>query len=275
MKKLIFLAICISLFAFLGFRFRTNSLINESGTTIQTRFLPPKNFKREDVDLNSFAAYLRNLPLKKHGSDVILYNGKLKENQSAHIAVVDKPILKLDLQQCADAIMRCRAEYLFKTKQYNKISFNFTNGFKADYIRWREGKRIKVDRNKVSWFEAAKLDTSEKCFNDYMKVVYNYCGSLSLSKQLKQKQFAKLEIGDVLLIGGSPGHAELVVDKIFNPKTKEFKFLLLQSYMPAQEMQILKNNNDAVNSPWYSSLTDYEIGTPEYMFTTDNVYSFE
>jgi hypothetical protein len=227
------------------------------------------------VDLNSFAAYLRNLPLKKHGSDVILYNGKLKENQSAHIAVVDKPILKLDLQQCADAIMRCRAEYLFKTKQYNKISFNFTNGFKADYIRWREGKRIKVDRNKVSWFEAAKLDTSEKCFNDYMKVVYNYCGSLSLSKQLKQKQFAKLEIGDVLLIGGSPGHAELVVDKIFNPKTKEFKFLLLQSYMPAQEMQILKNNNDAVNSPWYSSLTDYEIGTPEYMFTTDNVYSFE
>lgn len=275
MKKLIFLAICISLFAFLGFRFRTNSLINESGTTIQTRFLPPKNFKREDVDLNSFAAYLRNLPLKKHGSYVILYNGKLKENQSAHIAVVDKPILKLDLQQCADAIMRCRAEYLFKTKQYNKISFNFTNGFKADYIRWREGKRIKVDRNKVSWFEAAKLDTSEKCFNDYMKVVYNYCGSLSLSKQLKQKQFAKLEIGDVLLIGGSPGHAELVVDKIFNPKTKEFKFLLLQSYMPAQEMQILKNNNDAVNSPWYSSLTDYEIGTPEYMFTTDNVYSFE
>jgi hypothetical protein len=134
------------------------------------------------VDLNSFAAYLRNLPLKKHGSDVLLYTGKLKENQSAHIAVVDKPILKLDLQQCADAIMRCRAEYLFKTKQYNKISFNFTNGFKADYIRWREGKRIKVDRNKLSWFEAAKLDTSEKCFNDYMKVVYNYCGSLSLSK---------------------------------------------------------------------------------------------
>lgn len=275
MKKLIFLAICFPLFAFLGFRFQTNSLINESGTTIQTRFLPPKNFKREDVNLNSFAAYLRNLPLKEHGSDVILYNGKLKENQSAHIAVVDKPILKLDLQQCADAIMRCRAEYLFKTKQYNKITFNFTNGFKADYIRWREGKRIKVDRNKVSWFEAAKLDTSEKCFTDYMKVVYNYCGSLSLSKQLKQKPFAKLEIGDVLLIGGSPGHAELVVDKIFNPKTKEFKFLLLQSYMPAQEMQILKNNNDAVNSPWYSSLTDYEIGTPEYMFTTDNVYSFE
>lgn len=275
MKKLFFLSICILLIVLFGYKFQTNPLINESGNTIQTRFVPPKNFKREPVDLNSFASYLRDLPLKKHGSSVILYNGKLKENQSAHIAVVDKAILKLDLQQCADAVMRCRAEYLFKTKQHNKITFNFTNGFKADYMRWREGQRIKVDGNKVSWVKTNKPDTSEKCFNDYMKMVYNYCGSLSLSKQLKQKPFMKLEIGDVLLIGGSPGHAELVVDKIFNSKTKEFKFLLLQSYMPAQEMQILKNNNDVVNSPWYSNLTDYEIRTPEYMFTTDNVYSFE
>ncbi len=275
MKKLFFPVFSIILITLLGFKFQTTSLINQSGNTIQTRFLPPKDFKREVADLNSFASYLRDLPLKKHGSNVLLYNGKLKENQSAHIAVVDKAILKLDLQQCADAIMRCRAEYLYKTQQYNKISFNFTSGFKADYAKWREGQRIKVEGNKVTWVKTAKLDTSEKCFNDYLKIVYNYCGSLSLSKQLKQKPFAKLEIGDVLLIGGSPGHAELIVDKIFNPKTKEFKFLLLQSYMPAQEMQILKNNNDLVNSPWYSSLTEYEIRTPEYMFTTYNIYSFE
>ncbi len=106
-------------------------------------------------------------------------------------------------------------------------------------------------------------------------MVYNYCGSLSLSKQLKQKSFLKLEIGDVLLIGGSPGHAELVVDKVINPKTKEFKFLLLQSYMPAQEMQILKNNEDLKSSPWYSSNINFNISTPEYNFTKDNLYSFE
>lgn len=275
MKKYLLLTICISLIALMGFRFQTNSLINESGTTIQTRFLPPKGFKREVVPLNSFAGYLRELPLKKHGSDVLLYNGKRKENQNAHIAVVDKAILKLDLQQCADAVIRCRAEYLFKTRQYDKITFNFTNGFKADYLKWREGQRVKLEGSNVKWVKSAKPDSSEKCFNDYLKVVYNYCGSLSLSKQLKQKPFSKLNIGDVLLIGGSPGHAELVVDKVINLKTNEFKFLLLQSYMPAQEMQILKNNNDNDNSPWYSSLTDYEIGTPEYMFTIENVYSFD
>lgn len=259
----------------LGFKFKNNAIINEAGKTIQTRFLPPTGFTREVAPINSFAAYLRDLPLKKHGSQVLLYNGKLKENQSAHIAVIDQPILKLDLQQCADAVIRCRAEYLFKTKQFDKISFNFTNGFKADYPKWREGHRFKIDGNKVTMVKSAKPDTSVKCFNDYLKVVYNYCGSLSLSKQLKPKPFSKLAIGDVLLIGGSPGHVVLVVDKVINHKTKEFKYLLLQSYMPAQEMQILKNNNDVVNSPWYSSLTEYEIGTPEYMFTTENLYSFE
>ncbi|MCA0429545.1 MAG: DUF4846 domain-containing protein [Bacteroidetes bacterium] len=258
-----------------SFKKQTNNLINLSGTTVSSRFLVPSDFIREKVENNSFAHFLRELPLKKHGSEVYLYNKKLKGNQNAHIAVVDKSILSVDLQQCADAVIRCRAEYLYSTKQFDKISFNFTNGFKASYIKWREGYKINVAGNKVSWVKTSKPDTSYAGFNNYLKMVYNYCGSLSLSKQLKQKSFLKLEIGDVLLIGGSPGHAELVVDKVINPKTKEFKFLLLQSYMPAQEMQILKNNEDLKSSPWYSSNINFNISTPEYNFTKDNLYSFE
>jgi hypothetical protein len=259
-----------------SFKKQTNNLINLSGTTVSSRFLVPNEFVRERVENNSFAHFLRELPLKKHGSDVYLFNKKLKGNQNAHIAVVDKPILNVDLQQCADAVIRCRAEYLYSTKQFDKISFNFTNGFKASYIKWREGYKINVAGNKVNWVKTSKPDTTYAGFNNYLKMVYNYCGSLSLSKQLKQKSFLNLEIGDVLLIGGSPGHAELVVDKVVNPKTKAFKFLLLQSYMPAQEMQILKNNNDLQYSPWYSSdKINFNISTPEYNFTTENIYSFE
>lgn len=259
-----------------SFKKQSNNLIIYTGKTISERFLAPNNFIREKVEVNSFAQYLRELPLKKHGSEVYLYNKKLKTNQNAHIAVVDKPILNVDLQQCADAVIRCRAEYLFKTKQYDKINFNFTNGFNASYIKWRNGYKINVSGNKVTWVKTAKPDTTLAGFNHYLKMVYNYCGSLSLSKQLKRKPFLKLEIGDVLLIGGSPGHAELVVDKVVNQKTNEFKFLLLQSYMPAQEMQILKNNDDLQNSPWYSSSKiNFNIITPEYNFTTENLYCFE
>jgi hypothetical protein len=44
-----------------------------------------------------------------------------------------------DLHQCADAVMRLRAEYLWNEERYDKIHFNFTNGFRVDYTKWIEG----------------------------------------------------------------------------------------------------------------------------------------
>ena len=63
-----------------SFKKQSNNLINYTGKTISERFLAPNNFIREKVEVNSFAQYLRELPLKKHGSEVYLYNKKLKNN---------------------------------------------------------------------------------------------------------------------------------------------------------------------------------------------------
>ena len=46
-----------------------------------------------------------------------------------------------------------------------------------------------------------------------------------------------MQIGDVLIQGGSPGHAVIVVDMAENPATGEKLYLLAQSYMPAQDIQ--------------------------------------
>src|SRR5215216_2798811 len=75
----------------------------------------PVGYERIKVQPGSFGEWLRKTPLKKDKS-VHLYNGQLKRNQSAQFAVVDIPVGDKDLQQCADAVMRLRAEYLFSQK---------------------------------------------------------------------------------------------------------------------------------------------------------------
>ena len=114
------------------------------GQTIAERIMPPEGYVRTEVAANSFASYLRRLPLQPEGSKVLLYNGETKRNQLPAYAVVDLDIGKRDLQQCADAVIRLRAEYLYGQKQYAAIHFNFTNGFNAEYTKWAKGNHPKA-----------------------------------------------------------------------------------------------------------------------------------
>lgn len=236
-------------------RFITQDFINESGTTVKNRFAVPDGFKRVESPDNSWGSHLQNLPLKPHGSKVKLYNGELKYNTSAYMAVVDLPIGKKDLQQCADAVMRLRAEYLFSQKKFGEIEFLFVNGKRANYITYLNGKTPNTTN---LW--------------SYLEYVFSYASTLSLNKQLNQKSVKDLEIGDVFIKGGSPGHAVIVVDKCVNSEG-EVRFMLAQSYMPAQEIQILVNPIDT-NSPWYDVNFGETLMTAEYTFTKNQLKSF-
>ena len=100
-----------------------------------------------------------------------------------------------------------------------------------------------------------------------MDMVFTYAGSSSLSKELKPvKNIEDIEIGNVFIHGGFPGHAIIVVDIALNPQTGEKIFMLAQSYMPAQEIHILKNPNDPALSPWYSVNYEGALVTPEWVF---------
>ncbi len=83
-----------------------------------------------------------------------------------------------------------------------------------------------------------------------------------------------MEIGHVFIQKGNPyGHAVIVVDMAQNSKGKKI-YLLAQSYMPAQETQILANPNDSDLSPWYN--LDYEtIITPEWIFYPTDLKHFK
>ena len=241
-------------------------LINEDGMTLESRISVPSGYQRTEVEEGSLGDFLHQYPMKAYGSKVHLFDGSEKYNQSAHISVFDLPIENYDLQQCADSVIRMYAEYFWNTKQYERIAFHYTSGFLAEYPKWREGNRIKVDGNTVKWVKSAGYDDSYECFVEYLKNVFSYAGTLSMyCEEAVEIPLGEAKAGDVFLYGGSPGHVVMIVDVCEN-EDGEKAFLLAQGYMPAQDFHLLVNENH-LEDPWYyESEISYPFSTPEYTF---------
>lgn len=239
--------------------------------TLASRIAPPAGFERVAVASGSFAEWLRGLPLKPAGAPVTLYNGLPKFWAAAPAAVVDIDVGKQDLQQCADAIMRLRAEYLLSLGRSAEIAFDYTNGGRVDYARWTKGWRPIPRKEGVAWSRRGKADESYASFRRYMDQMFAYAGTYSLSRELDPVPVADMRIGDLFIKGGFPGHAMLVADMAENPATGERRFLLLQSYMPAQDMHIVVDPKAADASPWYPLDFGAELTTPEWTFTASQM----
>lgn len=234
----------------------------------------PNGYKRITLPAAAEGNYLRNITLKKDNT-VYLYNGNKKRNQSAQYAVLDIDVGTKDLQQCADAVMRLRAEYLFQQKKYGQINFTFTNGFACDFEHYAKGYRLKVNGNNCSWFKQQSESYTHSTLRAYLDLVYSYAGTLSLHKQLKPTPLSDMMPGAVFIQTGNPyGHAVTVMDMACNPKTKDTIFLLSQSYMPAQDIHILVNPGNQHLSPWYSLNFDQELETPEWTFRKEDLGNF-
>jgi hypothetical protein len=196
---------------------------------------------------------------------VLLFNGRPKASQGVHAAVVDISTGTKDLQQCADAVMRLRAEHLFATGQQDAIAFSFTNGFRATWKRWRAGGRIRVSGNVCTWVDGATPDSSHAQLLKFLEMVFTYAGTLSLTKELVPATELPIEAGDVYIQGGSPGHAVLVLDVARHNDGRVF-FLLGQSYMPAQDFHVLRNTTDPRYGAWFEYGKGAVLATPEWTF---------
>ncbi len=241
------------------------SLLHPEGMTLETRFGVPDGYERVQAEEGSLQQFLRNYPMKKYGSPVLLYNGKKKYSQNHHASVFQLPIENEDLQQCADSVMRVYAEYFWNTGQHERIGFHFVNGFYAEYAKWRQGYRIQVNGNEVSWSASASYDDSYESFQKYLRMVFSYAGTLSMAAESEAVSLSEIRCGDVFLKGGSPGHAVMLADICENAQGRK-AFLLAQGYMPAQEFHILINPRHE-NDPWYyEEEVSYPFFTPEYTF---------
>jgi hypothetical protein len=221
---------------------------------------PPEGFARVKVAPGSFAAWLRRLPLKAAGAKVKLYDGREKCFGTArpglfacadyHAAIIDIDTGHRDLQQCADAVMRLRGEYLLAAGRAGSIAFNATGG-------------------KAMRFGGGSYST----FRRYLDRVFAFAGSYSLERELRPVKLTDIQPGDVFIEGGFPGHAVLAADVAENTATGEKAFLLLQSFMPAQDIHIL-NNPKAHASPWFRAEEGRKLVTPEWIFPPGHLRRF-
>ena len=106
-----------------------------------------------------------------------------------------------------------------------------------------------------------------------MDYVFAFANTASLKKQMKPRTINDAKIGDVFIQGGSPGHAIIVVDSAVNELTGDRVFMLAQSYMPAQETQILINPKSDSLSPWFQC-REGELQTPEWTFNSSDLKHF-
>ena len=231
MKNILIIVILITLASFIP------------ADNVHTRFKPTAGYNRVAVAPGSFGAYLQALLLKPAGSHTKTYTGSIARTDPYTAAVIDMSIGSQDLQQCADAVMRLRAEYLYQQKNYKAITFNFTSGFKCDFVHYANGYRYADGR----WVLKGKKDYSYNNFIRYMTLVFSYAGTLSLEKELMPVASGNdVRIADVFIKGGSPGHCFIVLDVAENAGHKK-QFILVQSFIPAQNIQVLKSG-----SAWFS-----------------------
>ena len=249
---------------------------NPDGSEIKSRIQPPAGFSWVEEEAGSFGNFLQNLKLKPSGSQILDYTGTPIANQSEHAAVLDIDVGDKNLQQCADAVIRLRAEHLWSINRKDEIAFHFTSG---DLYKWtdhRNGMRPQVDGNNVDFEMTAPSDGSYANFRKYLELVFSYAGTISLNRETEKIHSNEiLEAGNILITPGSPGHAVIIVGHAKNANGKNI-YLLAESYMPAQSIHIVTNPYNSSISPWYElKPTTDPVTTARFSFATGNFRRFK
>jgi len=247
---------------------------NERARVIADIPAPPGHV-RIPTKKGSFAHWLRSRPLLPPGAPVYYFDGRRKPNQAVHYAVLDMDIGKRDLQQCADAIMRLRAEYLYGKGLHERIVFSVTSGQPLSFREWAEGYRPRFGSRSMRMEKRAARDYSEGNFRSYLVTLYTYAGTASLVRDLTHVRSRRdMRIGDVFIQGGHPGHAVIVVDMARDPSGGPGMFMVAQSYMPAQSVHVLRNPADPDGGPWYRDDFGAQLVTPEWNFCAADLRRF-
>jgi hypothetical protein len=204
---------------------------NPDGAASIGEIAVPDGFVRVSVADSSFAAFLRCLPLKPTGTKLKNYDGTDSDKEYVSYAVVDLP-LSGELEQCADVVMRLRADYLFSVGRFREIVFHDNSGKEYRF----------------------STRPSMRNLSKYLAMVFDLCGTKSLRNELPVRSLKDISPGDVLVFEskkeGKLGHAVIVADVARNQDTGKIAVLLVQGTTPAVDIHVVRNVRNKSLSPW-------------------------
>lgn len=220
-------------------------------------------------DSNSWGYFLQHLPQKD--APVLDYRGQPVGDGEKAFAVIDYDVGTRDLQQCADALMRLRAEYLFAQKRLNEISFHFVSGEAFGFTAYCDGKTPVPKGNGVVFGASSPRAKDHASLRNYLDIVYTYASTLSLADELKDAD--AFAIGTVIIKAGSPGHCFIITDESATASGEKM-YKLVEGYTPAQTMYVLCNAEEPSLGCWHK-LKKGPITTASYQFKQYKLKRFE
>jgi hypothetical protein len=240
--------------------------IHETPVGLKNEKSSLKSIKTFEAD--SWEYFLQNLPFTK--GPILDYTGTKISDQQKHYAILPYDVGKQDLQQCADALLRLRAEYLFLKNRTKEIGFHFTGGQFYSFDDYCNGKRPIPKGNDIAFVNKTSVPKNKVSLRNYLDIVYTYAGTISLAKELKTA--SGFQVGTVVIYAGSPGHCFIITDEAVNEEGEKV-FKLVEGYTPAQSIYVLRNL-ELGNSPWHT-LNRGTIRTASYTFTSYKLGKFD
>lgn len=247
---------------------------NDADTSLIKHSSVPQQPKQQLVPArfapDSWRHFLQHLPLKT--GPVVDYKGRMIPDQGKHVAIIDFDIGEQDLQQCADALIRLRAEYLFAKKAYDKIGFHFSSGHYYAWNDYRRGLRPVVHGSNLKFITVSPCERTYSSLRKYLNIVFSYAGTASLYNELKPcDSFA---VGTVIITPGYPGHCSIIIDEAQNDAGEKV-FRLAEGFMPAQSIYVLHNPYEPNAAGWYRLKKNETIHTASYTFRHYALRTFE
>ena len=248
---------------------KTNSHLQPKKEKFRKTALP-EPVRSRPYPPDSWPSFLQHLSTEN--KPIVDYKGNQISNQEKHFAILTYDVGSSDLQQCADALMRLRSEYLFSQKKYAQIGFHFNSGIYYSWADYRRGLRpIFKKRQQVLVKTNSTSVLSHTSLRKWLDIVYTYANTVSLCKELKKAD--SLQTGTVIIFPGHPGHCCIIIDEGVTDK-QDTVYKIAEGYMPAQSIYVLSNPYEPVWNPWYH-LGKGAINTASCSFRSYYLKKFE